>query len=69
LRNPFRSEGDAFRLVVLILVSGALIVASAVLVSRTVALVVAGLLLGVGLVRTGIWIRRSIASPDDENNH
>jgi hypothetical protein len=68
LRNPFRSEGDAFRLVVLVFVSGALIVASAVLISRTVALVVAGLLLAVGLVRTGVWLRRSIASPEDENH-
>ena len=68
MRNPFRSEGDAFRLVVLVFVSGALIVASAVLISRTVALVVAGLLLAVGLVRTGVWLRRSIASPEDENH-
>ncbi len=68
LRNPFRSEGDAFRLVVLILVSGALVVTSAVLISRTVGLVVAGLLLAVGLVRTAIWVRRSISSPDDESH-
>ncbi|MFM8526572.1 MAG: hypothetical protein ACKOBH_00405 [bacterium] len=43
-----------------------MIVASAVLISRTVALVVAGLLLLVGLVRTGLWVRRAISSPDDD---
>lgn len=64
LRNPFRDEGDAFRLLVTVFVAGAVIVALAVLVSRAAAVVLAGVLALVALVRIAIWVRRWIASPD-----
>jgi hypothetical protein len=49
-RNPFRSEADAFRLLMMFVAGGALVVAATVLVSS-----LAGALLGVVLLAYGLW--------------
>jgi hypothetical protein len=49
-RNPFRSEADAFRLLMMFVAGGALVVAAAVLISG-----LAGALVGVVLLAVGLW--------------
>ena len=68
LRNPFSNEGDAFRLLVTVLVSCLAVALIAALVSSTVALVLAGVLLAVATVRIGIWMRRWLAAPDRDSD-
>jgi UPF0716 family protein affecting phage T7 exclusion len=50
VRNPFRSEADAFRVLIMFVAAGALVVAVAVLISG-----LAGALLGLVLVAIGLW--------------
>ena len=68
LRNPFSNETDAFRLLVTVLLSGLVVVLIAALVSRTAALVLAGLLLAVAAIRIAIWVRRWLAAPDSDSD-
>lgn len=49
-RNPFRSEADAFRVLMMFVAAGALVVAVALLVSG-----LAGVLLAVVLLAVGLW--------------
>jgi len=49
----------------MVLVSGAVVVALAVLVSGLAAAILAGLLTAVALIRVVIWLRRWVASPDE----
>lgn len=49
----------------MVLVSGAVVVALAVLVSGLAAAILAALLIAVALVRIVIWLRRWVASPDE----
>jgi hypothetical protein len=56
-RNPFRSEGDAFRLLITVVAAGALVVAVTVLTRPLVGALVGLVLVAVGLWRTWGWIR------------
>ena len=49
-RNPFRSEADAFRLLLICAAAAAVVIAVALLVSS-----LAGALLGLVLVGVGLW--------------
>ena len=49
-RNPFRSEADAFRVLMMFVAGGLLVVAAAVLISS-----LAGALLAVALLAFGLW--------------
>jgi hypothetical protein len=49
-RNPFRSEADAFRLLLMFVVAAAVVIAVALLVSS-----LAGALLGLVMVVIGLW--------------
>jgi hypothetical protein len=49
-RNPFRSEADAFRVLMMFVAGGALVVAATVLISG-----LAGALVGVVLLAYGLW--------------
>lgn len=64
LRNPFRNEGDAFRLLVTVFLAGAVVVALSLFVSRAAALILAGILALVAVARIAIWLRRWIAAPE-----
>lgn len=68
LRNPFSNEGDAFRLLVIVLTSGLVVVLLAALVSRVAALVLAGVLLAVAAVRVAIWGWRWFSAPDSDGS-
>ena len=68
-RNPFRSEADAFRVLMMFVAAGALVVAAAVLISGLAGVLVGLVLLGVGAWRAlGLlqtW-RREGSDPDPE---
>lgn len=66
LRNPFRSEADAFRL--LLIVGGAVlaVVVAATLGGPWVGGPVALLLLVIGTRATYRWLRRAMGEPDSE---
>ena len=66
LRNPFRREADAFRLLVIVGAAAILVIAVAVVVNTT-----AGALLGLVFVLLGgsmalKWLRLQLESPPDE---
>ena len=50
-RNPFRSEADAFRVLIMFVAAGALVVAAAVLIGGLAGVVIAALLLAIGAWR------------------
>lgn len=55
-RNPFRNEADAFRVLVMFVAAGALVVAAALLIGTLAGIVVALILLAVGAWRSwGLW--------------
>ena len=56
-RNPFRSEGDAFRLLMTVVAAGALVVAVTLLTRPLVGAVVGLVLVAVGLWRASGWVR------------
>ena len=68
-RNPFRNEADAFRVLMMFVAGGALVVAVAVLVSGLAGALLGAVLLGIGLWRAiGLvqsW-RREGSNPHDE---
>jgi len=64
-RNPFRSEADAFRLLVIIGASVATIAAAAALGGPWLGVPIAVILLGVGARASYRWLRRSIKAPNE----
>ena len=56
-RNPFRSEADAFRLLVIIGVAIAIMVAAAKLGGPWVGIPVAVIVLGLGVRATALWLK------------
>ncbi|MGB2852195.1 MAG: hypothetical protein WBB30_03175 [Solirubrobacterales bacterium] len=66
LRNPFRSEADAFRLLVIIGVSIAAIVAAAALGGATVGVPVALILLAAAVRASFRWLRQSLQAPEED---
>jgi len=64
LRNPFRSEADAFRLLTIVAVAGAIVIAAGLLVGSWLALVIAGVLLVLAIGPVVRWLRIAISDPD-----
>lgn len=57
MHNPFKSEADAFRVLIMFVVAGALVIALGVFVSGLVAALVGLVLLAVGLWRAWGMVR------------
>jgi hypothetical protein len=66
-RNPFRSEADAFRILVMILVAAAIVIASAVLVSPTLGAILGAIAVAIGLWRAGGWLAIMLGAPDEDD--
>ena len=66
LRNPFRSENDAFRLLVIMGVAIAIMVAAAKLGGPWVGIPVAVIVFGIGFRATWRWLRLAIAEREAE---
>lgn len=67
MRNPFRNEADAFRLLVMIVVAAGIVIAAALLVSSWLGAVLGLIAICAGLYATVGWLRVGLASrPDAE---
>lgn len=65
LRNPFRSEADAFRILVMFVAAAAIVIACAVLITPTLGAILAAIAICVGLWRAGAWLGEMLGEPDD----
>jgi hypothetical protein len=61
MRNPFRSEADAFRLLVIIGAAAAVVIAATVALGPGAGAVLAAILLIAGLWSAFRWVREGIA--------
>ena len=66
MRNPFRSEADAFRVLVIIVIAAAIVVAAAVLVASWLGAVLALIAIALGLWSTIGWLRAGLAEREEE---
>ena len=66
LRNPFRSESDAFRLLVIIGVAIAVMIAAVKLGGPWVGIPVAVIVFGAGIRATFRWLRLAVADREAE---
>jgi len=66
LRNPFRSESDAFRLLIIIGLAIALMIAAAKLGGPWVGIPVAVIVFGIGIRATFRWLRLAVADREAE---
>jgi len=67
LRNPFQSEEDAFRILVVIIAAAVIVIACAVLISTTLGAILAVIAIGIGLWRAGGWLGAMLGAPDDDD--
>ena len=61
MRNPFRNEADAFRVLTMIAAAAGLVIAATVLVSGWVGAVLALLAVSLGIYSTIGWLRAGLA--------
>ena len=66
LRNPFRSESDAFRLLVIIGIAIAVMVAAAKLGGPWIGVPVAVVVFGIGIRASFRWLRLAVSDRDAE---
>ncbi len=66
-RNPFRSEQDAFRVVVYIVVAALVIVLATRLISTWLGVVLAIIALAAGLIQTVSWLAQMLGDPAVED--
>lgn len=68
LRNPFQSEEDAFRILVMIIAVAVIVIACAVLISTTLGAILGVIAIGVGLWRAGGWLAQMLGEPDEDDS-
>ena len=68
LRNPFQSEEDAFRVLVMIIAVAVIVIACAVLVSTTLGAILGAIAIAVGLWRAGSWLVQMLGEPDEDDS-
>lgn len=66
MRNPFRSEADAFRIVVMIVVAAGIVIASAVLISTTLGAILALIAILAGIWASIGWLRVALSEREEE---
>ncbi|MCB0876233.1 MAG: hypothetical protein R2718_11800 [Solirubrobacterales bacterium] len=66
-RNPFQSEEDAFRILVMIIAVAVVVIATAVLISTTLGAILGVIAVAVGLWRAGRWLAEMLGAPDDQD--
>jgi hypothetical protein len=67
MRNPFQSEEDAFRVLVIILAAAVIVIASAVLISQTLGAILAVIAIALGLWKSAGWLKVALGEPDDDS--
>ncbi len=68
LRNPFQSEEDAFRILVMIIAVAVIVIACAVLISATLGAILGVIAIAVGLWRAGGWLAQMLGEPDEDDS-
>jgi hypothetical protein len=63
MRNPFRNEADAFRILVMIAVAAAVVIAATVLIAPWLGAVLALVAVALGLKATIGWLRVGLGEP------
>lgn len=66
MRNPFRSEADAFRVLVMIVVAAAIVIAGALLVGSWLGALLALVAIAFGLKSTIGWLRVGLQEREEE---
>jgi hypothetical protein len=66
MRNPFQSEEDAFRVLVIILVAALIVIAAAVLISQTLGAILAAIAIAAGLWKSAGWLRVALGEPEED---
>ncbi len=66
MRNPFQSEEDAFRVLVIIVAAAVIVIASAVLISQTLGAILAVIAVCLGLWKSAGWLKVALGEPDDD---
>jgi predicted PurR-regulated permease PerM len=67
IRNPFQSEEDAFRILVMIIAAAVIVIACAVLISTTLGAILAAIAIAIGLWRSAGWLKVMLGEPDEED--
>lgn len=67
MRNPFKSEEDAFRVLVIIVAAAVIVIAAAVLISSTVGAILAAIAIALGLWKTVGWLMVALGEPDEDD--
>ena len=67
IRNPFQSEEDAFRILVVIVAAAVVVIGCAVLVSPTLGAILGVVAVGIGLWRAGGWLAVMLGERDEED--
>ncbi|MFN8113492.1 MAG: hypothetical protein U0R51_09870 [Solirubrobacterales bacterium] len=66
LRNPFQSEEDAFRILVMIIAVAVIVIACAVLISSTLGIILGVLAIAFGLWHAVRWLVQMLGEPDED---
>lgn len=67
-RNPFKNEGDAFRILVMFMIAAGLVVAAAELIGSWAGLVVGAVAALIGLWAAANWLWVGLGENDDEES-
>jgi hypothetical protein len=65
MRNPFRNEADAFRVLVMILIAAAIVIAGAEIVGSWLGVVLALIAITIGIWATFGWLREALGEAED----
>lgn len=66
MRNPFRSEADAFRVLVIIVIAAAVVIAAALLVGSWLGAVLGLVAIALGLRSTVGWLRVGLSEREED---
>ena len=66
MRNPFRSEADAFRILVMIVIAAAVVIAAAELIAPWLGLTLALIAIAVGLWQAVGWLRVGLGEREED---
>lgn len=66
MRNPFRSEADAFRVLVIIVIAAGIVIAAALLVGSWLGAILGLIAIALGLKSTVGWLRVGLSEPKEE---
>lgn len=67
MRNPFRSEADAFRILVMIMVAAAIVIAATIVIGSWLGAILAVLAFALGLYSAAGWLRVGLGERTEDD--